>query len=201
MIKVQPDLSDVRDMLKEFTRGKELARVIGRTLNRTRASTKSASSRLLRKRINLKKSVIDQAIDTRRGTQEIQTLSALAYGRAWFEIIWSGSPFPLRDFGASKNSRGVSFKVSRQSRRKVYELQGRKGFILPSRGGHVFVRTGPNPPGPKKAPIKKVYGPSIPQFAVTKREQRAIIEHARKFWGEELTRNLRFALERRNRRK
>jgi hypothetical protein len=196
VIQVKADISGALAYLKQLEQ-RDIPRVVGRTLIRTAASTKTASSRLLRKRINLPKKVIDAAIKTRRGTNEIQNLTALRLGRAWFEIIWSGKPFPLRDFDARETSRGVTYKVSRSQRRKVYVRAGRKGFIIKRFGGHVFVRVGTDPPGKGKAPIKRVFGPSIPQFAVTQRERRAIIEHAQKVWGEELTRNARFALARR----
>lgn len=196
MIGLSADVAGVMKQLRQLE-GQELPRVIGRTLNRTMASSRSAASRFLRNRINLKKSVIDGAIRTRR-SNEIQNLTALALGRAWFEIRWSGKPLPLRDYGANKTTRGVSFKVGKASRRRVYVRAGQKGFIIEKLGGNVFVRVGKDPKGAGKAPIKKVFGPSIPQFAVTKREQEAIMDHARRFWAEELQRNIRFAISKRS---
>lgn len=197
MFTVRIDDDAAVDMLRVLEQ-KELPRVVGRTLTRTMNSAKSATSRFLRNRINLQKRVIDKSIKTRR-SNEIQNLTALALGRAWFELIWTGKPIPLRDYAATRTTRGASYKVAKSGRRKVYVRQGRKGFIIDSLGGHVYVRTGPDPEGPAKAPIKKVYGPSIPQFAVTRKERQAIIEHARRFWAEDLQRNIRFAIANRSR--
>lgn len=196
MISVKPDIDQAVAWLKNLERN-EIPKVVGRTLNRVGSSARSQSSRALRKRINLKKAVIDQAITLRRGSRNIGSLAAIRNGEAWFELQWSGRPFPLRDFDAREVSRGVSFKVGKASRRHIYIREGRKGFIVKSRGGHVFVRVGPNPPGKKGAPIEKVWGPSIPQFAVTKREMRDIIEHVNQYWATELERNVRFAISRR----
>lgn len=197
MITVKADIRVAEEYLRQFASpGRELARVIGRTLNRTGAKAKTLTSRNLRQRINLRKSVIDQSISVRR-SNEIQNMSALTLGRAWFELRWGGKPVPLRDYAANETTRGVSFKVSKRGRRKVYVRQGRKGFMIEKLGNHVFVRVGPDPPGPKKAPIKKVFGPSVPQFAVTARERTAIIREVQEFWAVELQRNARFALARR----
>jgi hypothetical protein len=195
MITVTGDVSNAKEYLRRLERV-DIPRVIGRSLTRTGASAKTFSSRALRARINLKKSVIDAGIQIRR-SNEIQNLTALGLGRAYFEIRWSGKPFPLRDFGARSTGRGVTFQVSRTQKRKVYSRQGRLGFIVQKLGGHVFVRVTDDPPGPVKAKIKKAFGPSIPQFAITQREQRALIAHVRDFWEREVIRNARFALQRR----
>jgi hypothetical protein len=195
VIQVQPDTSGARALLRDLQQ-REIPKVIGRTLNRTANSVRSRASRDLRTRMNLQKSVIDKAI-TRRRSNEIQNLTALALGRAWFEISYSGKPFPLRDFAAKQVRSGVSFKVTKAGRRAVYLRQGRKGFLVQRLGGNVFVRTTDDPAGPQKAKIQKVFGPSIPQFAATKRVQNELIEYARDFWARELERNIRFAIGRR----
>lgn len=195
MIQVQPDTSGARALLRDLQQ-REIPKVIGRTLNRTANSVRSRASRDLRTRMNLQKSVIDQAISRRR-SNEIQNLTALELGRAWFEIRYSGKPFPLRDFAAKQVRSGVSFKVTKAGRRSIYLRQGRKGFLVQRLGGNVFVRTTDDPAGPQKAKIQKVFGPSIPQFAATKRVQNELIEYARDFWARELERNIRFAIGRR----
>jgi hypothetical protein len=195
VIQVQPDTSGARALLRDLQQ-REIPKVIGRTLNRTADSVRSRASRDLRQRMNLQKSVIDQAISRRR-SNEIQNLTALALGRAWFEIRYSGKPFPLRDFAAKQVRSGVSFKVTKAGRRAIYLRQGRKGFLVQRLGGNVFVRTTDDPAGPQKAKIQKVFGPSIPQFAATKRVQNELIEYARDFWARELERNIRFAIGRR----
>jgi len=195
MLSIKPDISGAKEYLNRLER-KELPRVIGRTLTRAASAAKSFSSRKLRERINLKKAIIDAAIRTKRSS-EIQNLTALGLGRAYFEIHWSGKPFPIRDFAARQTRRGVTFQVSRAAGRKVFKRKGRLGFIVQRLGGHVFVRVTDDPPGPLKAKIRKAIGPSIPQFAITQREQEAIIAHVRDFWEREIIRNARFAIARR----
>ena len=196
MISVKPDISAAQAYLNRLEK-RDLPRVIGRSLTRTGSSARTFSSRALRARINLKKSVIDAAIRIKR-SNEIQNLTALGLGRAYFEIRWSGKPFPIRDFGARKTSRkGVTFQVSRKQPRKTYRRHGRLGFMVEKLGNHVFVRVTDDPPGPMKAKIKKAFGPSIPQFAITRQERDALIAHVQEFWAKEVVRNARFALQRR----
>lgn len=196
MVKVSPDISGARKYLEQL-QGRELPRIVGRTLARTAGAVRSQSSKILRQRVTLQKSTIDQAISTAR-SNEIQNLSMLTLGRAWFEVRFSGKPFPIRDFQARKIPRGVTFRVTRTMPRKLYLRKGQKGFIVERLGGHVFVRDGVDPPGKKKAPIRKAVGPSIPQFAATRRMQAALTEFAREYWARELERNVRFAISRRN---
>jgi hypothetical protein len=192
VIKVVGDVSNAKAYLTRLQRD-ELPKVIGRSLTRAASAARTFSSRTLRERINLPKRVIDQGIKTRR-SNEIQTLSALGLGRAFFEIRWTGTPFPLRDYAARQTVRkGVTFKVSRAGGRKTYQRQGRKAFIVAKLGGHVFVRVTDGP----HARIKKVFGPSVPQFAITKREQQALIAHVTDFYNREVIRNAKFALSKR----
>lgn len=189
MLKLTADTSGARAYLRDLQQ-REIPRVIGRTLNRTASSVKSRASREMRARINLQKAVIDRAISSKR-SNEIQTLTALGLGRAWFEIRYSGKPFGIRDFDARQTAKGVTFKVARVGRRKVYVRQGNKGFTVEKFGGHVFTRVGSG------RQIKKASGPSIPQFAATKRVQADLIKYAQEFWARELERNIRFAISRR----
>jgi hypothetical protein len=193
---VSVDIKPAKDYLAQLTK-RELPRVIGRSLDRTAASGKSFLSRSLRERLALKKAIVDKAISKRR-SGEIQTITALDLGRAWFEIRASGDPIPLRDYGARATAnRGVTYQVSRRGGRKSYRAKGNLAFVVARFGGHVFVRTGADPPGKAKAPITKVFGPSLPQAFRTKREQNALIAHCERVWAEEVIRNARFALARR----
>lgn len=195
MIKLTPDTSGARAFLRDL-RDREIPRVVGRTLNRTAATVKTHASREMRTRINLQKAVIDRAISSKR-SNEIQNLTALVLERAWFEIQFSGKPFGIRDFDARKTARGVTFKVIRGGPRKVFIRKGSKGFIVAKLNGQVFTRIGPDPPGPAKAKIKKAVGPSIPQFAATKKVQAELIRYAVDFWNRELERNIRYAISKR----
>lgn len=193
---VSVDIKPAKDYLAQLTK-RELPKVIGRSLDRTAASGKSFLSRSLRERLALKKAIVDKAISKRR-SGEIQTITALDLGRAWFEIRASGDPIPLRDYNARATAkRGVTYQVGRRAGRKSYRAKGNLAFIVERFGGHVFVRTGADPPGKQKAPITKVFGPSLPQAFRTKREQNALIAHCERVWAEEVIRNARFALARR----
>jgi hypothetical protein len=195
MFQVKPDMRSARAYLERLEK-RDLPRVVGRSLDRTGASVKSLFSRRLRARLNLKKSVVDAALKIRRSS-EIQTLTALQAGRAWFALQTTGKPIPLRDFAARMTRSGVTFKVGRKGGRKRYTANGQPGFIVQRLGGHVFVRKGPEPKGPATVGIRKVYGPALPQFLASRVEQKILIEHAGKVWPVEIERNARFALKRR----
>lgn len=190
------DIKPAKDYLNRLTK-RELPRVIGRSLDRTAASGKTFLSRNLRERLALKKSVVDKSI-TKRRSSEIQNITALNLGRAWFEIRASGKPIPLRDYNARATAkRGVTYQVSRKAGRRSYRAKGNLAFVVERFGGHVFVRVGANPLGPRGAPIMKVFGPSLPQTFRTKRERDALIAHCKQVWATEVINNARFALSRR----
>jgi hypothetical protein len=195
MLTVRPDVTAAKAYLKQLEQV-EIRRVVGRALTRSAAAAKTFSSRKLRERINLPKVLIDQAIRTRR-SNEVRGIKSLDLETAWFEIRWSGHPFALRDYAARPTRKGVTFKVARNGPRKLYMRQGRAAFIVEKLGRQVFVRVGADPPGPRKAKIVKVFGPSIPQFAMTKREREQLIDHVTEFFVTEVIRNAKFALSRR----
>jgi len=118
-------------------------------------------------------------------------------GRALiFDIVASGKPLPLREYGARMTKRGATFQVKKGTARRVYQRQGQPGFILPRFGSNVFVRTSPEPPGPPKAKIAKVYGPSIPQYFVTRFVRERMERIARERWPIEFEREVRFRVQR-----
>ena len=195
MISVSPDTRNARAYLQQLQQ-REIPRVIGRSLDRTRKSVASFASKDLRQRIALKKADIDRSIKTRR-SGEIQSLAALNLGRAWFELRFSGKPIPLRDYNARQVRQGVSYRVSKQQGRKRYTRNGQPAFFVRKFGGNVFTRIGPDPVGPDSVKIRKVYGPSLPQIASVKRMQRRLIVHAVGTWRRELISNVRFAVSRR----
>ena len=193
MINVQVDIRPARSFLDRVQQ-KDLPRVVGRTIDRTRNSGRSFLSKSLRKRLAVSKSVVDSSIHTRRSSE----ISHIAHiSRAWFELVMSGDPIPLRDFRARMTRRGVTFQISKRAGRKTYQAKGQPGFIIDRFGGHVFVRKGPDPVGPAKAGIRKVHGPALKHFLLTRRERNALIEHCRQFFITELQRNARFAIQKR----
>lgn len=195
MIRVEVNVATPKAYLRRLET-RDLPRVIGRSLDRTRNSGKSFLSRVLRQRVTLPKSVVDKSISTRRGG-EISRLAELNAGGAWFEIRMSGDPVPLRDFRARATRKGVTFQVSRSGGRKTYAAKGQPGFIVSRFGGHVFVRKGPDPAGPQKVGIRKVFGPALPHFLRTRRVVDALVDHCREFFFKEVIRNARFAIQRR----
>lgn len=198
---ITADVKPARDYLNQLSK-RQLPRVIGRSMSRTASSGKSFLSKRLRERLALKKAVVDRAISTRQNV-EIQSIKDLNSStstnsfRAWFEIRTSGDPIALRDFNARATRRGVTYQVSRGAGRRTYRAKGNLAFLIERFGGHVFARVGPDPRGPLKAPIRKIYGPSLPQVFRTKRERNALIAHCEEFWATEVIRNARFALSRR----
>lgn len=195
MFSIRPDMRSARAYLNRLET-RDLPRVIGRSLDRTGASTRTFFSRRLRERLALKKSIVDAGIKIRRSS-EIQNLTALKLGRAYFDMIVSGKPIPLRDFQARQTRRGVTYRVSPAAGRKHYAALGQLAFVVERLGGHVFVRKGPEPTGPEKIGIRKVFGPALPQYLHSKREQAQLAAYAAEFWARELERNARFALARR----
>lgn len=112
-------------------------------------------------------------------------------------IVASGKPIPLRDYQARKVKAGVSYRVARAGKRKRYRAKGRAAFIIETKGGHVFVRTEDDPPGPQKGRIRKVHGPSVPQYFLTKAIIRAMTKTARERWPIEFAAAIRGVLIRR----
>jgi hypothetical protein len=190
-----PDVSNARKYLWEL-QGRELPRVIGRTLDGSARFASTRANRVMRERVNLSRAVVSGAIKHRRSS-EIQSITALNLGRAWFEVRVSGKPISLRDYAARQTKKGVTFKVSKQGARKRYVRKGQNSFIVNRFGGHVFTRIGADPPGPTTVPIKKAAGPSLPQFFSTKKMQQQVIHPTRDFWIRELQSNIRFAISKR----
>ena len=108
------------------------------------------------------------------------------------DLVVTGSPVSIRDYSARRTTRGVTYRVSKRGRRKVYVAKGNKAFILDRYGEHVFARVEPDPPGPRKGRIRKVYGPSLPQYFVTKRIMRTLLVTAAERWPIEFAREMKY---------
>lgn len=195
MITVKCDVRGARDYLKKLEQ-RDIPRVVGRTIDRTRSAVHTLVSRSLRERVNLSKKEVDENIKSRR-VGDVSSLTSLKSNRVGFEIRVSGKPLPLKSFQAKQTKRGVTFKVARRGKRKYYTRKEQNAFLIARFGNHVFVRTGADPPGPEKVNIAKVYGPSLPQFFATKRQRDEAIARAHDVWEREFKTNARFALKRR----
>lgn len=116
--------------------------VIRRALNRTGDMAYTRVVRVLAEETGAQQKAVRAALRKQRASH-----SALRY-----EIVARGGFIPLRDFGARQTRKGVS--AAPWGVRRVFP----GAFIVKSKGGHVFKRT-----GKKRLPIEKLWGPSIPR--------------------------------------
>jgi len=180
---VELDLTQVKKYSSDVQK-KYVPAAAGIALKRVGNSARNAAATTIRARLAIKAAIAKGALKVRR----------IGNGMTLW-IIASGKPIPLRDYDARRLSRkGVSFRVARKGARRTYQRQGRKGFILNRKGGHVFVRTEDDPPGRQKGRIKKVYGPSVPQYFVTKPVTSAMEQTALQRWPIEFAAALRGVL-------
>jgi hypothetical protein len=195
--RVELDLTEVKRYANDVQK-KYVPAAAGIALKRLGKTLIKEASLTFRQRLAIKAAVAKGALKAHR----------IGNGMTLW-IVATGSPIPLRDYqaravrrsrrkkGIKTYTHGVTFRVSRLGKRKTYMREGRPGFIIESKGGHVFVRTADDPPGEAKAPIKKVYGPSIPQYFVTKIVIAAMEKVARERWPIEFNAALRGVLIRR----
>lgn len=163
---------------------KRVARAAGSALTKTARHVRKIANQVIRQRWNLKAGVVNSALDLQR----------MGVGRLAIAIVASGKPIALREFGARRVKTGVTFAVKRATARKQYTRHGRKGFIVEKFGGHVFVRVTDNPPGPTEAKIKKVFGPAIPHFFVSKPVMQKLNEAAAEVWPKRFAEELNYQL-------
>lgn len=181
MIRVNVKLQ-IDQARKDFSRlGQQVNRAAAVALNRTAITARKEADQEVRKRLNLKSGTVKDALRIDKARKRLVV-----------EIVASGKPIALRDYGANRTKKGVTFKVARSQPRRLYKRQGRAGFKVDKFGGHVFVRVGPNPPGRADAPIKKVYGPSIPQYFVTRFVRERMTRIAMQRFPIEFARELKF---------
>lgn len=161
---------------------KEINKAAARSLNRVATTARKVADQKMRERITLKSRVVKDAFQI-----------VFPYGRDKLirDIVVTGSPIPLRDWAARKTKSGVTFAVVKGGRKK-YRRLGRPGFIVEKIGGHVFVRTTDDPPGPQKAKIQKVFGPSLTHRFRVRAVQEAIAQSVRQRWPIEFERELIF---------
>lgn len=159
---------DVRFDLEEFRRGlseiqkKQVPKAAGIALGRVGTTVRKQASVTIRQRLAISAAVAKNQITLRRVGTDRLTLIVEA----------TGQPIPLRDFQAKQGKRGVTYRVSPRRGRRQYENKFGKAFVVRQFGGNVFARVTADPPGKAKAKIARIYGPSVPQFFVT----RAIID-------------------------
>ncbi len=179
-VSVKLDIERARRELKGLE--KEVNKGAARALERVATTVRKEADQEIRTRLSLKSGTVKDNIKVVR-----------PYGRNKLirDVVAKGGPIPLKDYSARQVSKGVTYRIGKGKSRKVYIRHKRKGFINPSwGGGHVYVATGPNPPGPKNAPIKKVYGPGIAQGFVARRTVNRMETKAAERWPIEFKREM-----------
>lgn len=196
---------------------KAVPAAIGAALNRVGTTTRANAQRTIRQSVTLQAGVVRDAIKLQRTSNSRANSAALSITsggtdpRMAVRLVATGSPLPMREYQTAMTKRGATYRIVRAGPRKVYKRKGATGFIPGRRvqstslktgrvssrfsahdrfGGHVFVRTGPNPPGPKQAPIKKVFGPGIAQRFRARKVQKVV----RDTFGTEYPKRLRHEL-------
>lgn len=162
---VKLDLSGI-NQLKRQTDAK-VRRAAARAINRSAESVKTDVVRRMRTHRGLNASTIREALAIRRAN----ATSLLA------EVIASGKPIPLRDYGARQTRKGVTVRVNPTRGRKLVVKHGNKAFEIQKFGKHVFVRQ-----GKQRTPIKKLFGPSIPATFLRKQIVEAMNQVAAREW-------------------
>jgi hypothetical protein len=155
-IRVFSDLSQVEQYAKDVRR-ERIPRAAGAALQKTARAVVKAADQGIRQRWALSSAVVKKALTTERTNNRLMVA-----------VVATGSPIPLRDYQARMTKSGATFRVVKVGGRRLYKRQGNIGFVIDRFGGNVYVRTEPDPPGPRKGRIKKVYGPSITQYFVSR---------------------------------
>lgn len=175
---------DVRFDLNEFRRGldrdgrKKVNRAAASALGRVATTVRKEASLTIRQRIAISSAAARKAIVIRRAGADRLTVFIEA----------SGKPIPLRDFQARQGKRGVTYRVTKGGSRKQRQNKYGSAFIVDGIGKHVFIRVTDDPPGSRKANIRLAYGPSIPQYFVTRVVRQLMLSKARERWPIEFAR-------------
>lgn len=180
-VDVRLDIQQARAAFKGLEKKVNAAAAVA--LQRVGTTARKEADQEIRKRLTLRSATVKEALAIRRLPK-----------RLIVEITASGKPIALKEYRARKTKKGATFQVAKRNPRRVYLRQNRPGFIVDRLGGHVYVRTGPNPPGPETAKIKKVYGPSIPQYFVTRFVRERMMASINERWPIEFSRQLKYRM-------
>lgn len=113
-------------------------------INDTAKHTETAMSSRIRKKVNLKKDVVDKVI--RRTTARREKLSAAV-------SLNKTARIGLKHFGARQTKHGVTYRIERDG--GIKRIASGFGPNIPALSGNVFVRV-----GKARLPIRKLYGVS-----------------------------------------
>jgi len=157
---------DIKGLERAFQAlgGKEKSKVIARVLNRAGSSAFTQVRRTLSKEVGLiQRDIVSHG--------NLRKLTAYA-GRLDFVIESSGVYLPLKRFKPRQTRKGVTHRA--WGKRTL----NRGSFIVGKMGGHVFHRV-----GRKRLPIKKEFGPSIPNEMIKGQSKVRMHEAANKVAG------------------
>lgn len=148
MIELKVDARELVKLEEAFRRiGNQAPHAIRRALNHTGDKTTTQVKRALAKQTGAKYGAIGKALRVERAN----------YGSLAYVIHASGGAMSLKEFGPNQTARGVS--AAPWNKRRVFPHTF--GPRIAKLGGHVYVRT-----SPKRFPIKKLWGPIIPNEMV-----------------------------------
>lgn len=141
---------------KSFKEARHLLHIAkARAVKRASVSVVKVQSQALGAEVNLRAGAIKKAIKVRENTNDVHPSVTHA-------VEMEG--MPLREFiGTRVTRKGVSFKALKKGSRSVF----RAAFVVPKYGAHFFGRAGTQNdkeygrPHVKRAPIVKLFGPSI----------------------------------------
>lgn len=178
---VRLDIAEARRTFADVQKAVNMAAV--KALKDTATTGRKEADQEIRQRVTLKSAAVKKA------------LAIVKYGqRLYIDIVASGRPIALREFAANRTKRGVSFKVARGAKRRLYERDGRRAFF--GKGSklndQIYVRVEDDPPGPRKGKIKRVFGPSIPQYFLTDNVQRRVRKAISERWPVVFARELKY---------
>lgn len=126
-------------------------------LARVGVTVRKQASISIREKLSIKAAVAKDSIKIRK-----------EQGGLVLVVTASGKPIALKQYQARATKRGVSYKISKARGRRIYDNKYGKSFVIAKFGNNVFVRSGVDPPGPRKAKITKVFGPAVPHVFVTR---------------------------------
>lgn len=132
-------LLSVENVLRQV--GNQAPHAIRRAVNHTGDKALTLITRTLAKQTGVKYRVVKRSLSVQRANHD----------RGTYTIGVRGGYISLKEFDARQTRKGVSAMV--WGKRRVFP----HSFIVPSRGGHVFLRVGKS-----RNPIRKMWGPALP---------------------------------------
>lgn len=146
MLRIEVDARSLVRLEEAFRKaGNQAPHAIRRALNWTGDRATTLVTRALAKQTGAKYGAVKSALKQVRAN----------YGTLAYRIVARGPAIPLNAFGARQTRKGVS--AAPWNTRRVFPHT----FIVPAFGGNVFVRE-----TSKRAPLKKLWGPAIPNELV-----------------------------------